>query len=93
MDFADEVAGTHRLLTVLLADSVGLQQRFRKLVWPTREPGVILGVELKFIAERRVRFAVAAERKWNLKTEIMAIVAAGRRGVKYVCEAVGVRGG
>ena len=81
------MAESHRLLTVLLADSVGLQQRFRKLVWPTREPGVILGIELNFIEERHVRFALSAERRWALKKEVMAIVGAGRRGTKYVCEA------
>jgi hypothetical protein len=68
-----QVAGYHRLQTVLAADAAGLVQNVSKLAFPSTETTPTLGVEVEFCEGRQMRFAVAAEKRWALAQALREI--------------------
>jgi hypothetical protein len=81
-----QVADTHRLMIVLVADQAGLLQNFRKLKWANRDTAPLLGIDTEFLPDGRVRFAMSPERRTRLKQEIEDIVALARTGARFVEE-------
>jgi hypothetical protein len=71
---ACSVGGLHLILTVLAADVAGLVQHMGKMLWPTRQNSVTLGITLEFLDEGRLRCAVAGFKRFRLRRELMHLV-------------------
>ena len=83
------VAATHRLLSVLVADEVGLLQHHGKLRWPNQSAELVLGIVFEFFGgdRRLIRFAVSAERRRRISDELLSMVIGFFRGrIKLVNE-------